>query len=73
MTKMMISGSRLDMREVVVVADGGNDENDDLQLAFEHEGGGVVAGSRNGQYFLFLHRFCRNPPESGNSDGFRRN
>ena len=25
------------------------------------------------QYFLFLHRFRRNPPESGNSDGFRWN
>ena len=49
MTKMTISGSRLDAREVVVVADGGNDENDHLQLAFEREGGGVVAGDRNGR------------------------
>jgi len=48
MTKMTTSGSRLDTREVVVVGDGGNDENDHLQLAFECKGGGVVAGSRNG-------------------------
>ena len=49
MTKMTISGSRLDAREEEVVADGGNNENDHLQLAFEHEGGGVAAGSRNGR------------------------
>jgi len=46
MTKMTTSGSRLDAREVVVVADG---QKNHLQLAFEHEGGGVVAGRRNGR------------------------
>ena len=46
-SKITTSSSRLDAREVVVVADGRNDEKNHLQLAFEREGGGVVAGGRH--------------------------
>ena len=46
--KMATSGSLLDARKVVVVADGPNaKKKNHLQLAFEREGGGVATGRRN--------------------------
>ena len=44
--KNTTSSSHLDAREVVVVADSQNIENNHLQLAFEHKEGGVVAGGQ---------------------------
>jgi len=65
--KKTTSGSHLDAREVVVVADGRNSWKNHLRLAFEHEGGG--GGGRSVESTKKNHLWLVFGCEGGGGDG----